>query len=67
MSEEDCNNHDHTDQGVCLEVEWTGAAEERYEKSEAKAHMSQDAQQEYIKNVNRINRARVAEQNKPPF
>lgn len=55
-----CNSHDHHN-GECFEVEWKGAVEDRFEKSESLAHMSQDAQQEYIKQVNRENKIKVKE------
>lgn len=54
-------NHDHTDKGECLVVEWVGtdAGKERYERSETKAHTEQDLQEE-IDLINKQNKIKIA-------
>lgn len=57
--------------GNSLEVAWVGACCKtgscQEDRKEALMQMSIDAKKEEMLNINRINRKRVAEQNKAPF
>lgn len=67
---EDHNSHDHNPKtGECFLVEWKGAVEERerYEKREALTQEQIDRQRDEIKEINKINRAKVVENHKAPF